>query len=187
MLKIKKADLVFILLIIFMIIPITRNFIQQSIYKIIGKFNPIEVVDISEQKKIEEYSGVLYAVNKDETIPFSNLKGKIILINFWATWCPPCVAEMSSLQSLYTNFKNDVEFLFISNEDPEELKTFLQENNYNFPIYIPTEGLPNTLEHKSIPSTFIINKEGNAVVEKNGAADWNTKCIHNILNSLITE
>lgn len=185
MFKIKKSDLIFVLIVIIMITPITRNFLQKSIYKIVGKFNPIEAVGVPEQKSIAPYSGKLYDLKNNQEVDFSAFQNKVLVVNFWATWCPPCVAEMPSLISLYKKYKGDVSFLFISGEDPEELNEFLQKKNFDIPVYIPTENLPKNLGHKSIPVTFIIDKEGKIAVQNSGAADWNTKSVGNILDSLI--
>ncbi|MBA5628752.1 TlpA family protein disulfide reductase [Moheibacter lacus] len=116
------------------------------------------------------------------------MKGKVILINFWGTWCGPCVAEMPSMQNLYDAKKKEVNFLFISRGDkPEKIKSFLEKTNYNFPVYEiankPSKDfIPNTL-----PTTYVINKNGEIVFVEKGMADWNAPEVHAMLDKLISE
>lgn len=187
MFKIVKANIVYVILILFMIIPVTRNFIQQNIYKLIGVLNPVETIDVPEQKNIGNYSGKFINVGNEELIEFSKLEDKVIFISFWATWCPPCKAEMPSIQSLFSKYSEKVEFLLVSNENLEVLQPFLKDNAYTLPVYNPLSSLPKVLEHKSIPTTFIISKKGDVVVQKTGAANWDSKSIHRILDRLIEE
>jgi len=170
-----------------MIIPRTRSFIQQNLHKAIGIINPPTVIDSNKQKTIESFKGQLKAINKDQNIDFKDLQGKIILVNFWATWCPPCVSEMPSMQKLYNSYKDDVVFLFITNDSAKTTNDFLEENDYSMPCYNLSASLPEELSHDSYPTTFLINKKGNIVVNKTGGADWNGKHIKTIINQLVKE
>lgn len=111
--------------------------------------------------------------------------GKVILINSWATWCPPCIAEMPSLQDLYNDYKDKVDFYFISNEKQNILKKWLNEKEYNFPVYQSMGPIPKELNSNSLPTTYVINKKGKIVVEEVGAHDWNSETFRSRLNKLI--
>ncbi len=105
----------------------------------------------------------------------SNYKGKVVFLNFWATWCPPCKEEMPIIQELYEEFgenKNEVIILGITNptteENPngqdkniDEIKYFLQENNYSFPTVFDKTGIYfDNFKIRAFPTTYIIGKDG---------------------------
>lgn len=105
----------------------------------------------------------------------SNYKGKVVFLNFWATWCPPCKEEMPNIEDLYKELgenKNDVIILGITNpvteENPngqdkniDEIKYFLQENNYSFPTVFDKTGIYfDNFKIRAFPTTYIIGKDG---------------------------
>lgn len=122
-----------------------------------------------------------------ELFDFEKTKGKVVLVNFWATWCPPCIAEMPSLQRLYTAYKDKVVFLFVTFETPDQIQVFLEKNEYNLPVYQPITDEPKLLENSSIPATYLIDANGAIVIRETGAADWDTDRVHTILNSLLKQ
>ena len=109
------------------------------------------------------------------------------MINFWATWCPPCIAEMPSLQALYDDYSDKVEFLFVTNEDFKTVDTFKKKKDFNFEVYNPVGTIPQSLQTSSIPRTFIINKKGEIVVDESGAVDWNSTTVRGQLDQLLSE
>ena len=113
--------------------------------------------------------------------------GEIMLINFWATWCPPCRAEMPSLNKLYADYGSKVQFLLVSNEDPDPIREFMDKKKYNFPVWLTLSAPPDIMKTKSIPTTFIVNKEGKIVYSKSGAFDWNSKKVRSFLDTLLSE
>lgn len=187
MFKINPSDVFLGIIVMLMIIPRTRSFIQQNLHKAIGKINPPTAIEKNEQKTIELFEGQLKAINTNRDINFENLQGKVIFINFWATWCPPCVAEMASLQKLYDSHKGKAVFLFITSDSANTTNAFLRKNNYTMPCYNLESSLPKELSHKSYPTTYIIDTKGKIVINKTGGADWNTKQIKTIINQLVKE
>ena len=102
-------------------------------------------------------------------------RGKVIFLNFWATWCMPCVAELPSINKLYKEFKGgNIAFLLISNEQIEKVKRYHERKGYEVPFHIiDADGIiPKQYYSRSIPTTFIINKEGRIVKATSGAEDW---------------
>jgi len=118
-------------------------------------------------------------------VNFNSFKGKVVVVNFWATWCPPCIAEMPSFEDLYTDYKNEVVFLFVANDDKDKVEKFMTKNKYSIPVYFMASENPKELESNSLPTTFIINKEGEIVVEKIGAADWNSRMVREVLDGAL--
>ncbi len=122
-----------------------------------------------------------------ESFNFETQKGKVVLVNFWATWCPPCIAEMPSMQNLYNDYGDKVTFMFVTNEAEQKVLDFLKRKNYDFPVYFPQSKEPKVLSSKSLPTTYIINKEGKLIVAETGAADWNSATTRKLLDSLLEE
>ena len=103
-----------------------------------------------------------------KTISLKELRGKPILLNFWATWCPPCIAEMPSIQLVnYEHQGEDVVILTVDilgsrpSETPSNLATFMQKNEYTFPVLLDTDGkVTKSYFITNIPTTFLIDKDG---------------------------
>jgi thiol-disulfide isomerase/thioredoxin len=115
-----------------------------------------------------------------------DLKGKTVFINLWATWCPPCVAEMPDINRLYNEVaSDDIVFLMISqDEDFEKAKTFIKKKGYDFTIHQFASAPPSSLYSKIIPTTFVLSPDGNIVVRKEGMAKYNSKSFREFLKSL---
>lgn len=93
-----------------------------------------------------------------------NLKGKVVLINFWATWCGPCKTEMPLIQKELFESINDKNFLIVTisrGEEAEVVKKFIDQFNYTFPIYLDKEAkVYNLFATKYIPRNFVVGKDG---------------------------
>ena len=118
---------------------------------------------------------------------FEAQRGKVILVNFWATWCPPCVAEMPSMQKLYDDYGEKVTFMFVTSDDRQKVENFLKRKNLNLPVYYPDSETPETLKSKLLPTTYIINSKGEIVVAETGAADWNSNKTRALIDDLLSQ
>ena len=139
--------------------------------------------EISEKSRLANYDFQL--VNSGgRTINFSDYKGKTVFINIWATWCPPCIAEMPDIHELYKNVGHDVEFVMISvDDDPTKTLKFIDRKGFEFPIYFLKNGLPTTYQSSSIPSTYVLSPDGQIVVEEHGLSKYDTKEFRSFLLS----
>jgi peroxiredoxin len=105
----------------------------------------------------------------------SDQKGKVVLLNFWATWCPPCRAEMPALEGLWSKEKGAAfTIMGISvGEEAKTVKDFIAKSGYKYPILLdPTGEIGSRFGARSIPTTYILNKEGKAIAWKVGGADY---------------
>ncbi|MGA2339714.1 MAG: TlpA disulfide reductase family protein [Terracidiphilus sp.] len=98
--------------------------------------------------------------NKKWTL--SQLRGKIVLVNFWATWCPPCRTEMPNLDLIYTHFATEgLVILSITDENPFTVNSLLQGKNYHPPVLIDSGGAVHKQFHiTGIPQTFVFDRDG---------------------------
>lgn len=113
---------------------------------------------------------------------------KPIFINIWATWCPPCRAELPSIIELSKQYHDKVDFLLVSpDEDLQTLKTFAKKNNYTIAFFNELTTAPSNLQTGSYPTTFILNKNKEINYKMVGSHDWNSEKVHQLLEKLITE
>lgn len=145
-------------------------------------FSPSEI-DKEEQVVLQDYDWNL--ITEDNAVNLKRSKGKVTLINMWATWCPPCVAEMPSLQSLYDDYGDQVDFYFVTAEEQAIVNAFMKKKGYTMPIYLQKFSPPAQLQGRSIPTTFLIGKDGKIVIKKTGAADWNSESTRAVVQELL--
>jgi len=166
-----------------------------------------EVTESTQQKKTEDItaqtSAETSAETEEETVAYNNdftlydlnknrvsmhdYKGKIVVLNFWATWCPPCVAEVPDFVETYNEYKDkNVQFFGISDDDINALANFVAEYNVTYPTLIdgsedrimPAWGID------AIPHTFILNGNGDIVFDNLGmmSKDQLVNAIENALS-----
>jgi thiol-disulfide isomerase/thioredoxin len=170
--------------IIVLLIPQTRLPIQVFLQRLFSTV-PKEIA-AAKRVAITGYSWQLLSA-KGIPANFLEASGKVTIVNFWATWCPPCIAEMPSLQKLYNTYGSRVNFYFISDESADGIQKFLAANSYTLPVYNEQSPTPSALQSTSLPATFIISKTGQIVVHTIGAAEWNSTTVHRLLDGLLAE
>lgn len=123
-------------------------------------------------------------------VDLDSIKGKVVLLNFWASWCGPCKAEMPSLERLYNHFdeKDFTIFAVSSYDDPAAMTDFFKKNGYTFPGYhdFNHEG-SQTYGIQSIPTTYFINKKGEIVAGILGGIKWDKEPVIKTIQEMIDE
>ena len=122
------------------------------------------------------------------TVSLSGLKGKVVFLNFWATWCGPCRAEMPSMEALYAKYKDrNFEILAVnSGEKISDVRAFMTANRLSFPVVLDTDGTVNrAFGIQAIPTSYLIDKDGMIIMRLTGSIDWNTPQIHAALELLL--
>ncbi len=181
--KINLKNIIFLVVIALLLIPQTRRPITIFMHKGLAYLNSPSVIN-DEQVTLSSYAWKLKNEH-GELFNFNQTKGKVVFINFWATWCPPCVAEMPEIQSLYKDYKDQIEFVFVSNEDHQVINAFLDKHGYTFKVHSPITMYPKEFDVSSIPRTFLIDKDGRIVLDKTGAVNWNSDKVRDIINGLL--
>lgn len=180
------GDLLFWGLILLMLIPATRSYIFAGVAKVRALIMPISVEKDAPALSQSDWNWKL-TTKEGKTVTLEEYKGEVILINQWATWCPPCRAEMPSLQKLYERLGQQVVFLLVSQEEATVVKNWIDRKSFTFPWYGTSEQAPALLISQSIPATHIIDREGRVVLAKRGAYDWNSARIRKLLERLVNE
>lgn len=123
-------------------------------------------------------------------IELGDQKGKVVFLNFWATWCPPCIAEMPSIQNLYKEFAENDQVMFMLvdvDNNPEKSAKFMLKRQYNMPVYYPAGPIPSSYMDGSIPTTLVINKYGQVVLRHEGMGDYSAEKFKTFIQKLIDE
>jgi len=151
----------------------------------VGFFRP----DIDNAKENHETAADATFTNLSGTdINLSSLKGKVVFLNFWAAWCPPCIAEMPGINELHKEFihRADVVFVMVdADKDLHKSASFMKTHGYNLPLYASASA--SGLFTGTLPSTVLIDKKGEIVFRKTGAANYNTRQFKDLINKLAVE
>src|SRR6056297_191952 len=132
-----------------------------------------------------EYNMPLLTV-EGEQIYLSEFEGKTIFMNLWATWCPPCIAEMPNIQRLFDdiNDNNDIVFVMASlDQDPQKAWDFVERKEFTFPVY-SVIAKPRVYDSSVVPTTYVISPQGDIVMEHQGMAKYDTDEFKAFLNSV---
>ncbi|MBI1821483.1 MAG: TlpA family protein disulfide reductase [Nitrospirae bacterium] len=126
---------------------------------------------------------------KGEFISLESFRSKVVLVNFWATWCAPCRAEMPSMEELYRHFnRKDFEILAVSSDEDglRSVKPFQEEYQFTFPILIDETLQINDLYGvSSIPTSIIVDRNGIITNRFFGAVDWNDPRQRDLVDQMI--
>ena len=118
----------------------------------------------------------------------SSLKGKVVLLNFWATWCGPCRSEMPSMEALYARHREKgLEILAVNcQEQQPEVLSFMANNGLSFPAVLDKDGKVSSFYGiRAIPTSFLLDREGDIIMKLTGSIDWDTPEIHAAMEMLL--
>ena len=175
-------NIVFIIVIALLLFSPLGTFVKVQLNRLIA-FSPKTIAE-ADQKMLSNYQWQLKDAT-GKTVSLDAYKGKIIFINFWATWCPPCIAEMPSIQKLYTDYQDKIVFLFVTTDSFEKANAFMIKENLTLPVYQSVTNPPLEMESATIPATYLINQSGNVIVAKIGTANWNSDSFREMLDELL--
>ena len=124
-----------------------------------------------------------------QQVSLSQFRGKVVIVNFWATWCPPCREEMPSMEKLYRDYQDKGLVMLAVNVDEngkQAVAKFLQRTPHSFPILLDSENVAqNTYGVFRFPESFIIDRNGVVVEKIIGGRDWMTGSVFKLINFLL--
>ena len=184
----KISDLIFILLIITLFFPAGRMAVGGFVNRVKAKVMNPEVKEDGDRLTANDYNWALNDI-KGNPVNLNDYEGKVVFLNLWATWCPPCVGEMPEIQKLYDQFKDNenIAFLLVSNESNAKIRDFIEKRDYTFPVYSTKTPSPAPFFTRSIPTTFVISKNGQIRVRETGAYNWGGSKMVSIIEDMLKE
>lgn len=178
------SNLLFVLVLVLLLFTPVGTYVKVKLNQAKLWFVNPSTIEIAKREVISNFNWNLVD-DEGKQINFQQMEGEVVLINFWATWCPPCIAEMPSLQELYADYGKRIKFLFVANDQPQKVSSFLKENGYNLPVYYAKSEVPKELYSRSIPATFLIDDQGNIVMKEIGSSNWNSQDVRKQIDELI--
>jgi thiol-disulfide isomerase/thioredoxin len=171
--------------IVMVISPQVKGWTIQSLMKI-GLFQPR--IDKMQEIQSETLPNMSFKNKDGKTVDLASLKGKVVFINFWATWCAPCIAEMPSINALQERFgdNDDIVFLMVDVDGNDEKSAkFMKEHQFDLNVFKAASAIAPVFTQGTIPTTVILDREGKMVFRQEGAADYNSRELVDLLVGLI--
>ena len=124
------------------------------------------------------------------TVSLSALRGKVVFLNVWATWCGPCRDEMPSMETLYDEFKSNQDFVMLAVSQDRDgrpvVKPWVDKNGYHFRVLLdPDNTISEAYNVSGVPETFIIDRHGRIVAHRMGGFDWSSSDVRGALEQLL--
>lgn len=179
---VNAAFIVLFLLVLF--VPAVKAFMVQGLMEI-GLFKPNTT-----EKKAEiaiDLSAVKFRDGKGNIVSLSDLKGKVVFLNFWATWCPPCLAEMPSVNKLYQQFAADKNVVFImvdADSNFAKAQAYMDKKKYKLPVYTVASDIPEVIFKGTLPTTLVFDKQGRVSFHEEGMANYASPKFVDFINQL---
>lgn len=182
------VNVVMVLIAIILIVsPQAKALVIMGILKLGLMRAPTESITPASKTAVPALNIVLRSAN-GEILQTGRQQGKVLIVNFWATWCPPCIAEMPSINKMYRHYQNNAGIMVLPVDVDGNFSrslAFMKEHNYNLTPYQVAADLPVGLFSGSIPTTLIINKHGQIVARHEGPADYSDKAFYDYLDKLL--
>ena len=150
--------------------------------------DPFKALELVRPRKATQASAFTAETLEGQPLRLAQYKGKVVMLNFWATWCTPCREEMPAFQRLYDRHKAQgfvVIGLSVDAEGTSVVKPFVKEYGLTFPIGLdPKMDVAEKFSVRALPSTFLIDKEGKILAMALGPREWNSNEAHTLIRSL---
>lgn len=150
---------------------------------------PVSAPQIPEHAARSAYGTVpddwsLHPLSGDaDSTSFAALTGPTTVVNLWATWCTPCIAELPTLDSLHATTGDSVRVVLVSQEKPGTVRRFIADKDYDLPFYT-TSDLPSVFDGRALPRTFVLDRKRRIRYRQIGAANWNAAPVHRLLRQV---
>lgn len=168
--------------------PDAKGWVIQRLMSV-GLFQP-DLNEKSNQNSPAISQEIWFRDGAGKMVNLAELKGKVVFLNFWATWCPPCRAEMPSIESLYQKIKANKNIVFLMVDVDGNYKKsaqYIKKKGFTLPVYTPASEIPQQILTGTIPTTVIINKKGQIVFHEEGAGDYSGDNVIEYLEKLSRE
>lgn len=162
--------LFFVAVLTILFVPGARSMLTRGLMAV-GFFRP----SIEKPAQVITPPDVTFKDASGNTVTLTGLKGKVVFINFWATWCPPCLAELPSINTLNQKLRTNPNVVFLMVDVDNQLSRsvpFIRNKGLNLPVFETTGQVPSALLGEAIPTTVVIDKKGQMVFQHAGVASY---------------
>jgi peroxiredoxin len=145
----------------------------------------LDLIRPSRPKRAEDFTVTLV---RGDTLKLKEQRGKAVMINFWATWCPPCREEMPAMERLYRRHRERGFVLLAVSVDTDAalVKPFLEGHKLTFPVALdPTMGLANAYGVRALPASFLIDRDGYLAALALGPRAWDNRAAHALVEGML--
>jgi thiol-disulfide isomerase/thioredoxin len=182
--------LLYLVVIVILVVPATRERVSAVMQSAILHSGVVNASTDAVAKEAFNFDFTIRDLTGKE-IAFKDFRGKVIFINLWATWCGPCRQEMPSIQELYNGIdKKNIVFVMLSLDEQnrlEKVKSYVSQMSFSFPVFMTEGQLPNQLNVGTIPTTFVIDKDGYILTKETGMRNYNTAKFKRYLENLASK
>ena len=181
-----RSGIFWLLLILIIFVPDFKAGVLSLIYKT-GLLQPEMTINDTGNAK-QNLGNVSFKNSDGQQVQLSDWKGKVVFLNFWATWCPPCIAEMPSIGALHEKYRDHPDIVFAMVDMDADFKkslAFMEKRQLELPVYVPATAIPPALFEGSLPTTVILGKDGQIVFRHVGGADYSKAKVFEFIDSLL--
>lgn len=147
----------------------------------------LDLIRPSRSKRAEDFT---VALLRGETLKLREQRGKAVMINFWATWCPPCREEMPAMERLYRRHRERGFVLLAVSVDTDAslVRPFLEQHKLTFPVTLDAKmDLANTYGVRALPSSFLVDRHGYLAALALGPRAWDTRAAHALVEGMLAQ
>lgn len=153
--------------------------------------DPFKALELIKPNRVKAAKNFTVPTPDGKSLRLADYKGKVVFLNFWATWCPPCKEEMPSMERLYQRFKDQgfvVLAISIDAEGAQVVTPFVKEHKLTYPIGLdPKMELALKYEVRGLPTSFLVNKKGNLAALAVGPRQWDSEAAHALIEFLLKQ
>ncbi len=185
--KVQKKTLLNIALILFVVsffVTPLGEYSKVTLMQLFS-FSP-RVVEAPNRQKLPSFNWTLKDARWD-FFNFERSRGKVVLVVFWASWRLPSLPELKTVQALYEDYGDRVDFYMITNEERSPAEAFMKQHGFTFPVTYLFAESASPLPGTEPPRSYLIDPQGYLVIDQEGMADWNTKKVRALLDALLSK
>ena len=151
--------------------------------------DPFKALELIRPSRVQAAKEFTVPTPERKSLRLSDSRGKVVLLNFWATWCPPCREEMPAMERLYQRYKGKglvVVALSVDVEGATVVIPFVNEHKFSFPVGLdPKMTVAELYGVRALPSSFLVDRNGNLVALAIGPREWDGKSAHALIELLL--
>lgn len=159
--------------------------------RLAGSEDPFKALHLIKPAKVKRAREFTVPAPDGRSLRLADYRGKVVFLNFWATWCPPCREEMPGMERLYQRFKDQgfvVLAVSVDAEGADVVSAFVTEHRLTYPIGLdPKMALVGQYGVRGLPSSFLVDRRGRLVALAIGPREWDSEAAHALIETLLKQ